>query len=454
MDETRSKSVTNAFVQLFDDGLIYRDNRMVNWCCTLQTVISDIEVDYAEVQKPTKLQLPGGRLVEVGVMHKFAYPVLDETGVELGELVVATTRLETMVGDTAVAIHPSDPRYTRYHGKKVRHPLTGELLPIVCDEKLVDPSVGTGAVKITPAHDPNDFECAKRHKLPLTTIFDDQGRLNDVCGVEELVGMDRYEARKRIVELLDRCNAFRGKEPHSMHIGICSRSGDIVEPMIKPQWYLQCGDMARRVLEDTEQGKYEIKPSYMKNQWFRWLEGTQDWCLSRQLWWGHRVPIYLVHHPSLKRQVFVAALNFAEAETKARRLLEADSIGDLDKMTLVQDPDVLDTWFSAALLPLSALGWEGTGPIPSRYPTDAIESGTDILFFWIARMAMICSHFGGQAPFKSILLHAMVNDSEGKKMSKSKGNVIDPMDIIEGTTLEEMKQRLRNSNLIPAELKK
>ncbi|KAI3955307.1 hypothetical protein MKW92_004177 [Papaver armeniacum] len=405
MDEQRTKAVNEAFVRLYKDRLIYRDNRLVHWDCALRTAISDIEVNYQDIQKKTELNVPGyDTPVEFGVLTSFAYLLEEE---DLGEIVVATTRLETMLGDTGIAVHPEDERYSHLHGKFAIHPFSGRRLPIVCDEILVDPKFGTGAVKITPAHDLNDFECGKRHRLKFINILTDDGLINGNGG-EEFEGMPRFKAR----------GLYRDYQNNEMQIGVCSRTNEVVEPMMKPQWYVKCNGMAKKALDavvDENCKKIEIIPKQYTAEWRRWLEKSRDWCISRQLWWGHRVPAWY------------------EALSEANRIFAGKQfqMGD-------QDPDVLDTWFSSGIFPLSALGWpDDTADFRAFYPTTVLETGHDILFFWVARM---------------VYLHQMVRDAHGRKMSKSLGNVIDPLEVINGATLENLHKRLEEGNLDPKEL--
>ncbi|KAJ2961047.1 hypothetical protein NQZ79_g3616 [Umbelopsis isabellina] len=450
MDNERSAAVQNSFIKLYEDGLIYRDSRLVNWCCALETVISDIEVDYEEITGQTFKVLPGrSEGVEFGVLHKFAYPVVDPN--DISELVVATTRIETMLGDCAVAIHPEDVRYKSLHGKKVIHPVLQKEIPIICDPELVDMEFGTGVVKITPAHDPNDYQCGKRHNLPITSIFDKDGRLNDQCGVKELVGVDRFEARQSVVEQLQRLNVYRGKDTdHAMRLAICSRSGDVTEPLIQPQWYISTKELANKVLQQTATGDIIVSPVHHKNELNRWLNNIQDWCISRQLWWGHRIPAYHVQLATAAEAT--VARDEQELNTNITKQFTLRNIPQDTQYKVRQDEDVLDTWFSSGLLPLSASGWTGPGTVAERYPLTVMETGLDIIFFWVARMAMLCTYFTGQPPFKDVFLHAMIRDAQGRKMSKSLGNVIDPLHVIEGVDLETLKQTVRTGNLAPSEV--
>ncbi|KAK6916154.1 Aminoacyl-tRNA synthetase, class Ia [Dillenia turbinata] len=453
MDEKRSKAVTEAFLRLFHEGLIYRDIRLVNWDCVLRTAISDIEVDYEDIKERTLLKVPGYQEpVEFGVLISFAYPL--EGG--LGEIVVATTRVETMLGDTAIAVHPKDERYTKFHGKYAVHPFNGRKLPIVCDDILVDPSFGTGAVKITPAHDPNDFEVGKRHKLEFINIFTDDGKINS-CGGPQFSGMPRFKAREAVIEALKEKNLFRGHTNNEMRLGRCSRTNDVVEPLIKPQWYVNCSSIGKDALDaviNDENRRIEIIPKQYTAEWKRWMENIRDWCISRQLWWGHRIPAWYVmlDDDELKdlgsyNDRWIVARNEEDARVEANKKYAGK------QFQLFQDPDVLDTWFSSGLFPLSVLGWpEDTEDFKAFYPTSVLETGHDILFFWVARMVMLGMKLGGDVPFRKVYLHPMIRDAHGRKMSKSLGNVIDPLEVINGISLEGLHKRLEEGNLDPNEL--
>ncbi|XP_057426797.1 valine--tRNA ligase, mitochondrial 1 isoform X2 [Lotus japonicus] len=453
MDEKRSKAVTEAFVRLYNQKLIYRDLRLVNWDCALRTAISDIEVDYIDIKERTLLKVPGyDKPVEFGVLTKFAYP-LDGN---LGEIVVATTRIETMLGDTAIAVHPEDGRYKHFHGKFVVHPFNGRKLPIICDAVLVDPEFGTGAVKITPAHDANDFEVGKRHNLEFINVFTDDGKINSNGG-SEFLGMPRFKLREAVKEALEKKGLYRGSENNEMRLGVCSRSNDVIEPMIKPQWYVNCNDMAKQALHaavDEENKKLEIIPKQYLADWKRWLENIRDWCISRQLWWGHQIPAWYVTLEDDILQEFGAYNDHwvvARNEEEARE--EASQRYNGKKFQIGQDPDVLDTWFSSGLFPLSVLGWpDDTEDLKAFYPTSVLETGHDILFFWVARMVMLGMKLGGDLPFRKIYLHPMIRDAHGRKMSKSLGNVIDPIEVINGISLQGLHKRLEEGNLDPREL--
>ncbi|XP_073000984.1 valine--tRNA ligase, mitochondrial 1-like [Typha latifolia] len=449
MDEKRSKAVTEAFVRLYREGLIYRDNRLVNWDCTLRTAISDIEVESKEIEEEILLKVPGyDTPVKFGVLTSFAYPL--EGG--SGEIIVATTRIETMLGDTAVAIHSKDERYKHLHGKCAIHPFNGRRLPIICDDKLVDPKFGTGAVKITPAHDADDFEVGRKHRLDFINIFTDDGKINSNGGLFE--GMPRFTARVAITEELQAKGLYRGAQKNEMKLGICSRSNDVKEPMIRPQWFLSCGCMKELALDAVESKKIEIIPQQYKQEWDGWVKNIRDWCISRQLWWGHRIPAWYVtleedQHQDLGfyNDHWVVARNENEA------VLEANQRFSGKNFHISQDPDVLDTWFSSGLFPLSVLGWpDDTADFGAFYPTSVLETGHDILFFWVARMVMLGLKLGGDVPFRKVYLHPMIRDAHGRKMSKSLGNVIDPLEVINGISLEGLHKRLEEGNLDPNEV--
>ncbi|GFQ01299.1 valine--tRNA ligase [Phtheirospermum japonicum] len=455
MDERRSKAVTEAFVRLHKEGLIYRDVRLVNWDCVLRTAISDIEVDYIDIKERTQLRVPGYETpIEFGVLTSFAYPL--EEG--LGEIVVATTRVETMLGDTAIAVHPNDPRYKHLHGKFAVHPFNGRKIEIVCDSVLVDMNFGTGAVKITPAHDPNDFEVGKRHPcIKCINIFTDDGKINSNGG-SEFEGMPRFKARVAVTQALKEKGLYRGDKNNEMRLGLCSRSNDVVEPLVKPQWYVNCKSMAHEALNAVTDGTnpiMEIIPKQYAAEWQRWLENIRDWCISRQLWWGHRVPAwYVMFEDDELKELGAYNAQWVVARTEEEARDEASRIFGGKKLQIFQDPDVLDTWFSSGLFPLSVLGWpDDTEDLKAFYPTSVLETGHDILFFWVARMVMLGMKLGGDIPFRKVFLHPMIRDAHGRKMSKSLGNVIDPLEVIRGVTLENLHKRLEVGNLDLNELK-
>jgi valyl-tRNA synthetase len=405
MDPDMARAVTEAFVRLHEQGLMYRATRLINWCPECMTSLSDLEVDSEEGAN--------------GEIFEFAYEV--EGG---GEIVVATTRPETMLGDTAVAVHPDDPRYTALHGKRVRHPFVDRTFPIITDAILVDPKFGTGAVKVTPAHDFNDFATGKRHGLEEISVLDLDGTMNAQAG--RFAGMDRKEARRAVKRALEERGLARGAKPHTLTLPRCQRSGGVVEPMISTQWFLKMRTMADRALEAVRTGRTQIVPDEWKKTYDHFLENIQDWCVSRQLWWGHQIPAW--HGPG--------------GEIRVARERPAEC-GEGWK----QDPDVLDTWFSSALWPFATLGWpEATPALAKFYPTNPkqtsdLETGYDILFFWVARMMMFGLHFTGEVPFRRVLLSGLIVDETGDKMSKVKGNVIDPLDLVYGTTFSEMVKK-------------
>ena len=412
MDPDMSRAVREAFVRLYEEGLIYRATRLVNWDVDSQTVLSDLEVESDENVQ--------------GELYEFAYPVIGaDPSLGAAELVVATTRPETMLGDTAVAVHPEDPRYLHLHGKKLQHPFVARQIPVITDPILVDRNFGTGAVKVTPAHDFNDFATGKRHQLEEINIFTLDGKMNDRCG--EFEGLDRFEARVAVKARLKDLNLERGSKPHPMTLPRSQRSGAIVEPMISTQWFVKMTPLAEPALAAVHSGKTQILPPDWVKTYEHWLNNIQDWCISRQLWWGHQIPAYYCDR--------CAAVHV----TRDAAPSSCDKCGHT---ALHQDEDVLDTWFSSGLWPFSTLGWpEQTLELSRFYPASDLETGYDILFFWVARMMMMGIHFMGEPPFKRILLHGMVVDETGDKMSKVKGNTIDPLDLIHGCSFEEVVKK-------------
>ncbi|KAK1155281.1 valine--tRNA ligase, mitochondrial isoform X1 [Acipenser oxyrinchus oxyrinchus] len=452
MDRKFSSAVTEAFVRLQEAGLIYRGHRLVNWSCALNSAISDIEVDSVQLSGQTLLSVPGYQeKIPFGTMVTFAYPLEGEEG----EISVATTRPETMLGDVAIIVHPEDPRYTNLHGRHARHPFTGRLLPILTDP-LVDPHLGTGAVKCTPAHDPRDFEVSLRHALPRLSVIGGEGTMTELCG-DWLQGVKRFEARQRVLDALKERGLYRSTQEHAMLLPLCSRSGDVVEPLLKSQWFLRCDQMARRAMEAVDDGQLDIIPSFHKKTWKNWLSNISDWCISRQLWWGHQIPAYRVSFPgSCDKQeqddsdaLWVCGRNQEEVKRSAAKKFGIPE----NLITVTQDTDVLDTWFSSGLFPFAMLGWpEQTPDLHEFYPNSLLETGSDLIFFWVARMVMLGQELTGQLPFSQVFLHSMIRDAHGRKMSKSLGNVIDPLDVISGVSLQRLHEKVQEGNLDPREI--
>lgn len=400
MDEGLSKAVRKVFVQLYKEGLIYRDNRLVNWDPKLHTAISDLEVEQKE---------------QKGHMWHIRYPV---EGDEERFITVATTRPETMLGDTAIAVHPDDDRYKDLVGKFASLPIAGRPIPIIADE-YSDPEKGSGAVKITPAHDFNDFEVGKRHDLPMINIFDIDAKINE-NGPEEYQGLDRFEARKKVLAELEELELLGEIEDIKHVVPYGDRGGVIIEPFLTEQWYVDAETLAKPAIEAVRSGKTEFVPKQWENTYYHWMENIQPWCISRQLWWGHQIPAW--YGPN--GEVYVA-------ETEEEALAQAKEAHGQD-VPLTQDEDVLDTWFSSALWPFSTLGWpEETAELKKYYPGEVLITGFDIIFFWVARMMMFGLHFMDEVPFHKVYIHALVRDSKGQKMSKSKGNVIDPLELVD-----------------------
>lgn len=447
MDSNLSAAVTEVFVRMHEDGLIYRDNRIVNWSTKLSTALSTLEVDNKELTGRTLLDVPGyDRKIEFGTLTHFKYPIdgTDEF------IQIATTRPETMLGDTAIAVHPNDERYKHLLGKHAKHPFLDRLLPIVADD-YVDPNFGTGAVKITPAHDPNDFALGKRHNLAFVNILNEDGTMNKNAGKFE--GHKRFDVRSSVTQELTDLGLFVKKEDNPMPVPLCSRSKDVIEPVMKPQWYMKMKGLAEPAIRAVREGDIKIIPATSERVYYHWMENVNDWCLSRQLWFGHQCPAYFVHIEGeaadrTDSDRWVAGRTVEEARKKAESKF-ADK-----KATLERDPDVLDTWFSAGLWPFSTLGWpKDTHDMQKLFPTSVLETGWDILFFWVARMIFFSLYLTGKVPFKEVYCHSLIRDSEGRKMSKSLGNVIDPIDIMEGISLQALHEKLRIGNLDPKELK-
>ena len=410
MDEGCSKAVKEVFVNLYNKGLIYRGERIINWCPHCKTSISDAEVEYTE---------------QDGFFWHLRYPLTDGSGfIEL-----ATTRPETLLGDTAVAVHPDDERYKALVGKTLTLPLVGREIPIVADS-YVDPEFGTGVVKITPAHDPNDFEVGLRHNLEVITVLDDGAVINENGGKYQ--GLDRYEARKRIVEDLEKGGFLVRVEPHAHNVGECYRCHTTVEPRVSRQWFVKMEPLAKPAIEAVKTGETKFIPERFEKTYFHWMENIRDWCISRQLWWGHRIPVWYCDDCG---------------ETVVTKEDSVDTCPKCGGHHLTQDPDTLDTWFSSALWPFSTLGWpEKTDELEYFYPTSTLVTGYDIIFFWVARMIFSGVEHMGKAPFDTVFIHGIVRDAQGRKMSKSLGNGIDPLLEIDKYGADALRFTLATGN--------
>ena len=408
LDDGLSSAVREVFVRLYEKGLVYRGNYIINWCPRCLTALSDEEAEPVDTE---------------GSLYHLRYPLAQETGADLPRLpdgraylVVATTRPETMLGDVAVAVHPEDERYRSLIGAEVELPLTGRRIPILADD-FVDPEFGTGAVKITPGHDPNDFEMGRRHDLPVIDVMTPEARLNDRVP-ERFRGMDRFEGRAAVIEAFREAGLLEKVQPHTHAVPHCYRCGTVVEPRVSEQWFVRMKPLAEPALQAARDGKVTFTPDRWTRVYEHWMENIRDWCISRQLWWGHRIPVWYCRNPQCLEMIVPR-----EDPTECPRCGGGD---------LVQDPDVLDTWFSSWLWPFSTLGWpEETEDLKAFYPTQTLVTAPEILFFWVARMVMAGIEFRGEVPFRDVLLHGTVRDHLGRKMSKSLGNGIDPLEVVE-----------------------
>lgn len=445
LSDQMSHAVKEAFIRLFEQGVIYRKRAIVNWSYFLNSTLSDIEIDWLHFDQPRKITVPGREQpVEYGTLHSFAYPL--ENGD--GEIVVSTTRLECLVGDTAVAVNPTDARYASLIGCRVMHPLTGKLLPVIGDERI-DMNFGTGAMKVTPSHAAIDYALAVDHQLEVKCAFDDRGCITSdelLPEFKQLNGVCRFDAKDMVRDMLAQLGLYRGWRPHKTVVPTCARSGDVIEGNLLPQWFVNNSLLIGDVRAALEAGEMCIQPGGYKNSWLKWLNNI-DWCISRQIAWGHRIPAYRAYVDGQPTDTWVAAHDASDAQQKALRRLQSIGTHQIDpritNVQVVQDRDVLDTWFSSALLPFTALGWPRVdGALFKQfYPLSLMETGHDILGFWVSRMAVLSKRLTGQFAFRKVLLHGMVCDAHGKKMTKSLGNVIDPDDIVNGVTIEALHQK-------------
>ncbi|MCX6027192.1 MAG: valine--tRNA ligase, partial [Chloroflexi bacterium] len=402
LDEGLSRAVREAFVRLYEKGLIYRGPRLINWSPGLRTAISDLEVEYSE---------------EPGTLYYFKYRIKGSSDF----IPVATTRPETILGDTAVAVHPEDDRYKRFVGATALVPILDREIPVIADESVMR-EFATGALKITPGHDATDYEVGQRHGLKILSILDEGARINATGGPYQ--GLDRFEGRRRLWDDMRQAGLVIKEEPYTLNVPRSQRGGEIIEPMVSTQWFVRIQPLAEAALAAVRDGRIRIIPERLEKVYANWLENIQDWCISRQLWWGHRIPVWYCPQGHL---------------TVTREDPERCTTCGADH--LEQDPDVLDTWFSAGLWPFSTLGWpDQTADLAYFYPTSVLETGYDILFFWVARMIMMGLEFTGQPPFHTVYLHGLVRDGRGRKMSKSLGNVLDPRWVMDGATLEQIRE--------------
>jgi valyl-tRNA synthetase len=420
MDDNLSEAVSEVFVKLHEEGLIYRGKRLVNWDPVLHTAVSDLEVLNEE---------------EAGHMWFMRYDLADGSG----HLSIATTRPETMLGDTAVAVHPDDERYQDYIGKHIKLPITGRIISIIADD-YVDPEFGTGCVKITPAHDFNDYDIGKRHNLEMINVFTDDAKINENAP-EKYQGLDRFDARKLVISELEAAGLLLKVDEHKLKVPRGDRTGAVIEPYLTNQWYVAMDSLAKPAIEAVESGEIRFVPENWNKTYYQWMHNIQDWCISRQLWWGHRIPAWFDEN----EKIYVGR---NEAEVREKHNLADDVI-------LRQDEDVLDTWFSSALWPFATMGWPKQSPeLETFVPSSVLVTGFDIIFFWVARMIMMTKKFTGKIPFKDIYITGLIRDEQGDKMSKSKGNVLDPIDLIDGIELETLVEKRLVGMMNPQDAKK
>ena len=447
MNPTFSAAVTETFCALHEQGLIYRSNRLVNWCTQLSTSLSNLEVDNKELEGRTMLDVPGyEKKIEFGVLTHFQYEIegSDE------KIEVATTRPETMLGDTGIVVHPEDERYKHLVGKYAKHPFVDRRLRIIADE-YAKMDFGSGAVKMTPAHDPNDFKIGQKHKLDFINILTDTGIMNHNTGQFE--GQKRFDARYTVIEALKSHKLFVKQEPNVMTVPLCNKTKDVIEPIMKLQWWMKMKPMAKPAIQAVKNKEIIIKPEKAEADYLRWLERIDDWCLSRQLWWGHQVPVYFVSIDG-QPEDDADGERWVTGRTEEEAMQKAMSKFAGKQFKLRRDEDVLDTWFSSGLWPFATLGWPdiASGDYQKFYPNSICEMGWDILFFWVARMIMFGIRMTGQVPFREVYCYSLIRDAEGRKMSKSLGNVIDPLDVMGGISLEKLQEKLKHGNLDPKEI--